>query len=193
MPEERDLLWCIGPPLPESLATLAGSPEAGAEALVHYRERFGTVGLFENAVYPGIPELLAELGGQGRRLYVATSKPLVYAERILERFGLARFFLRAFGAELDGVRGRKPDLLAYALAETGVAPSEAIMIGDRRHDVEAARAHGLASIGVLYGYGSETELREAGAGRLAATVEALGVLLSQGEQAAACIRPVRRD
>lgn len=178
VPEEAALLWCIGPPLPDSLAALTGSPEAAAEALVHYRERFATLGLFENAVYPGIPELLARLRDEGRRLQLATSKPRVYAERILEHFGLAPFFERSFGAELDGRLGRKPELLAHALAETGADPATAVMIGDRRHDVEAARACGLESIGVLYGYGSEAELRDAGAGRLAATVEALGGLLA---------------
>ncbi|SMF13321.1 phosphoglycolate phosphatase [Tistlia consotensis] len=182
VPEAEDLTWCIGPPLHDSLASLCGSPELGARALAHFRERFGTVGLYENAVYPGIAELLAELGAQGRRLFLATSKPRPYAERILAHFELDGFFERAFGSELDGRLANKAALLAHALAETGAASAGAVMIGDRSHDVAGAKANGLASIGVLYGYGSEAELRAAGADALAATVPALAGLLAPSEK-----------
>ncbi len=184
VPPEEELLWCIGPPLAESFLQMTGSREVAAEALAHYRERYVATGIFENAVYPGIPELLSELSGAGHRLFLATSKRRDDAERILQHFGLDGFFERAFGAAPDGRLARKSELLAHALAETGVDPAAAVMIGDRRHDIEGARANGLVSIGVLYGYGGETELREAGAGRLAADAAELAALLRSAGAAA---------
>jgi len=176
-PEEDELTWCIGPPLAESLTTLAGGdPALGARALALYRERFGTVGLYENAVYPGIPEALDALRASGARLFLATSKPHVYARRIVAHFGLDRWLDGLFGSELDGTRTQKPDLLAHALAETGGAGEPATMIGDRRHDVEGARANGLAAIGVLWGYGGRDELTRAGADHLAAAPAELAAL-----------------
>ncbi len=161
-----DLTWCIGPPMQESLCKLAGSEEGGELMLRHYRERYAEIGLFENSVYPGIPEAVAALRTAGPRLYVATSKPRVYAERIIEHFGLAGHFARIFGSELDGTNVRKTDLLRFALSETGENPANTLMIGDREHDAIGARAHGLTPIGVLWGYGSREELEAAGVERL---------------------------
>ena len=161
-----DLTWCIGPPMQESLSAIAGSEEAGARMLVHYRERYGRVGLFENSVYPGVPEALMALRVAGPRLYVATSKARVYAERILDHFNLAGYFDRIFGSELDGTNMRKTDLLRFALSETGENPAKALMVGDREHDAIGARAHGLTPIGVLWGYGSREELEAAGVERM---------------------------
>jgi len=160
------LTWCIGPPMQESLRTLAGSDEGGALMLAHYRERYAEVGLFENSVYPGIPDALMALRVSGPRLYVATSKARIYAERILDHFNLAGYFDRVFGSELDGTNMRKTDLLRFALAETGEDPAKALMIGDREHDAIGARANGLMPIGVLWGYGSREELEAAGVTRL---------------------------
>lgn len=176
-PAEDDLTWCIGPPLIESLTALAGGDSAlGARALVLYRERFGTVGLFENAVYPGIPEALQALRATGARLFLATSKPAVFAERIVCHFGLDAALDGVFGSGLDGSNIHKPDLLAHALARTGGAGGPAVMIGDRRHDVEGARANGLPAIGVLWGYGGPDELTRAGADHLAAAPPDLSAL-----------------
>ncbi len=168
-PPEDALTWCIGPPLIDSLTALAGGdPALGARALTLYRERFGSIGLFENAVYPGIPEALQALGATGARLFLATSKPHVYARRIVAHFGLGDALDGVFGSDLDGTNVHKSDLLAHALAETGGAGGSALMIGDRRHDVEGARANGLSTIGVLWGYGGPEELIRAGADHLAA-------------------------
>lgn len=174
VPETDALLWCIGPPLRASLAQLlGGDDDAAGEALALYRERFAETGLYENAVYAGIPDVLRELKDQGKRLFVATSKPHVYAERIVEHFGLDECFEIVFGSELDGTRAEKTDLLQYAVAQTGTDPAEAVMIGDRKHDMLGARNNDLSCIGVLYGYGSEAELQAAGAQQLVSSPEEL--------------------
>jgi phosphoglycolate phosphatase len=128
-----------------------------------YRERFADIGIFENSLYAGIADILTALARPGRRLFVATSKPGVFAERIIDHFGLRDHFERVFGSELDGIRSDKTHLLEYALRETSVDPSRAIMIGDRSHDIVGARNNRMSAIGVLYGYGSREELTEAGA------------------------------
>jgi len=160
-PEADRLTWCIGPPLLESLESLVGAALAPS-ALVAYRQRFSDVGWSENTPYEGIDGILAELEEAGMRLYVATSKPHVYAQRILEHFGLRRFFTGVYGAELDGTRSSKTELLRHALADTRQVDA-ASMVGDREHDVIGALANGMKTVGVSYGYGSVRELTEAGA------------------------------
>lgn len=166
VPEADALLWCIGPPLQQSLATLLGDAGAARDALALYREYFAQTGLYENAVYDGIPEVLTALQEAGHRLFVATSKPHVYADRIVRHFALDRFFETVFGSELDGTRTDKTALLRHALDETGVAPGVAVMIGDRKHDMIGASGNGIRGIGVLYGYGTREELIAAGAQRV---------------------------
>ncbi len=168
VPTEDELTWCIGPPLHASLKTLTGSDELADRALLLYRERFSEIGLFENEAYSGIAQTLSALAARNGRMFVATSKPAVYATRIVEHFGLQRYFERVFGSELDGTRVDKVDLLRYALEVAKVDPQTAIMIGDRSHDVVGARTNGMTAIGVTYGYGSEAELREAGAHHICA-------------------------
>lgn len=168
VPTEDELTWCIGPPLHASLKKLTGTDELADRALLLYRERFSDVGLFENEAYGGIEETLSALAATSPRMFVATSKPRVFAERIIDHFGLRRYFVRVFGSELDGTRVDKGDLLAYALDEEGVDPRTSVMIGDRSHDVVGARRNGMTAIGVLYGYGSEAELRDAGAHHICA-------------------------
>jgi phosphoglycolate phosphatase len=168
VPTEDELTWCIGPPLHASLKRLTGTDELADRALLLYRERFGDVGLFENEAYGGIEETLSALAATSPRMFVATSKPRVFAERIIDHFGLRRHFERVFGSELDGTRVDKGDLLRYALDEAKVDPRTAVMIGDRSHDVVGARRNGMTAIGVLYGYGSEVELRDAGAHHICA-------------------------
>jgi phosphoglycolate phosphatase len=168
VPSQDELTWCIGPPLHASLKALTGTDALADQALLLYRERFSEVGLFENSPYPGIHDTLAAIAASGARLFVATSKPAVYASRIVDHFGLKPYFERVFGSELDGTRVDKRDLLRYALAEAEVDPRQAIMIGDRSHDVVGARTNGMTAIGVLYGYGSEAELRDAGAHHICA-------------------------
>jgi phosphoglycolate phosphatase len=172
-PAEDELTWCIGPPLRATLKKLLGTDDLAEQALLLYRERFADIGIFENAIYPGIEDTLTALAGSGRRLFVATSKPGIYAERIIDHFKLRAYFERVFGSELDGRRSEKTDLLGYALQTTGVDPSQAIMIGDRSHDMIGARNNGMTAVGVLYGYGSEAELLAAGAHHVCATPRGL--------------------
>jgi phosphoglycolate phosphatase len=173
VPSQDELTWCIGPPLRDSFVTLLGGDSHADLAVTLYRERFSDVGLYENAVYPDIEYILTALKQSQGRLFVATSKARVFAERIIEHFGLGSYFEHVFGAELDGTRAHKTDLLAYALETTGVKASQALMIGDRSHDMIGARNNGMGALGVLYGYGSEKELIEAGAMWVCATPRGL--------------------
>ncbi len=178
-PPLDQLTFAIGPPLRASLATLIGtdSRDAVERAIAHYRERFADVGLFENAPYAGIGEALAALKQAGRPLFVATSKPRVYAERIVRHFGLDAHFEAVHGCELDGTREDKRDLLAHLLPRHGLTPGLTTMVGDRGVDMVAARHHGANALGVLWGYGTRDELVEAGAGRLAASPADLAPIL----------------
>lgn len=173
VPSEDELVWCIGPPLRASLAKLLDGDELADTALSLYRERFGDIGIFENEVYPGIEDTLSVLARANRRLFVATSKPVVYAERIIDHFKLAHYFERVFGSELDGTRSDKTELLGYGLREARVDPLQAIMIGDRSHDMIGARNNAMTAVGVLYGYGSKEELLGAGAHHVCATPQGL--------------------
>jgi phosphoglycolate phosphatase len=164
-PPPDSLTFAIGPPLRASLARLlgTGSREAVEQALAHYRERFADVGLYENAPYEGIDEALAALRDAGLALYVATSKPRVYAERIVAHFDLHAHFEAVHGCELDGTREDKRELLAHLFPSHGLDPGRAVMVGDRGVDMAAARHHGARAVGALWGYGSREELLAAGA------------------------------
>lgn len=173
IPTEDELTWCIGPPLRASFVRLLGAEAHADRAVSLYRERFSEIGLFENAVYDGIAEVLTTLSQSGQRLFVATSKPHVFATRIVEHFGLRHHFEHVFGSELDGTRVDKSDLLAYALKTVAVNPAKTLMIGDRSHDMVGAKNNGMRAIGVLYGYGSKDELLGAGASQICATPQAI--------------------
>ncbi len=161
---DEDFRWCIGPPLLQSFERLAG-PALADDALRLYRERFSATGWRENEPYEGIHEMLDGLVQAGHTMLVATSKPTVYAEKILEHFDLARYFSGLYGPDLDGRLADKRDLLAHILEQEGDL-IDPVMIGDRKHDMIGARHNGVATIGVLYGYGSKDELLAAGADRL---------------------------
>lgn len=180
-PDPDELLWCIGPPLTGNFARLLGTddPDLVARAVELYRERFGTVGLYENALYPGIPEALAAVRAAGWATYVATSKPRVFARRIVEHFGLVALFDGVYGSELDGTRVDKGDLIAHALREERLAATRTVMVGDREHDAIGARRCGLRVIGVSYGYGTEAELRAHGAELIAPAPAAIPTLLAR--------------
>jgi phosphoglycolate phosphatase len=164
VPEDA-LRSAIGPPLRKTFATLLATADSTRieAALHHYRERYSTVGLFENRVYPDVPEMLAQLNALGGRLFVATSKPTIYAQRIIDRFDLAQYFIRVYGSELDGTRDNKTDLVRFILDAESISAVSAVMIGDRSQDVLGAKTNGMASVGAAWGYGSEPELRNAGA------------------------------
>jgi phosphoglycolate phosphatase len=175
VPPEEDLLWCIGPPLLGSLEKLVGADRAET-AIALYRERFRTLGKLENYVYPGIPETLESLKTKGYRLFVATSKPHVYAVEILDRFQLSYFFEKIYGPELDGTLNDKGELIAHLLKKEGLSTHETVMVGDRSFDILAAKQNGLAAIGVTYGYGSREELLDAGADEIAASPQEIPAL-----------------
>jgi len=161
VPASESLTWCIGPPLLQSMKILVGEQQSQA-ALGYYRERFADVGWLENSPYSEIGHTLATLQDSGLSLFVATSKPRIYAERIVEHFELGQYFDRVFGSELDGTRSNKAELLRYALSATG-SSANPVMVGDREHDVYGALSNHMRAIGVTYGYGSLEELRNAGA------------------------------
>ena len=168
-PDDDAMRRHLGPPLSETFGVHFGMSEADiARAIAKYRERFHDVGMFENAVYDGIPELLDGLAAAGAVLAVSTSKPTPSATRILEHYGLAHRFAFIGGAELHGSRQHKADVIEHTLDELGAlgryAPHDtAVMIGDREHDMRGAAAHSMPGIGVLWGYGGEDELLRAGA------------------------------
>jgi phosphoglycolate phosphatase len=168
--DDEQLRRFIGPPLVDSFRDFCGfDPEEVVVAIAAYREHYGTDGQYENAVYDGIPELLASLRGAGRTLAVATSKAEVYAASILDHFDLAGYFTTVVGSELDGRRTAKSDIITEALDRLDRPTAGTVMIGDRSHDMRGAVAAGVGSIGVLWGYGDDEELTTAGADALAAT------------------------
>ena len=170
----KELIPFIGPPLKESFQRFYGfSDEQADEAVAYYREYFSPKGIYENEIYAGIPELLEDLSDAGFELAVATSKPGVYAERILKHFGIDEYFSLVVGSELDGTRVQKAEVIQHVLDVYGIAGKDAVMVGDREHDIKGAAACGVTSIGVLYGYGSRTELMEAGADHIVTTVKEL--------------------
>lgn len=164
IPDDAELERFIGPPLHLSFDALFGadSPKT-ARAVALYRERFAAKGFLENRLYPGIPSALAALGADGATLFVATSKPTVFAERIIEHFGLGPFTRAIHGSELDGTRSDKAKLVAHILKAERLLPSETAMVGDREHDMAGAKANGVFAVGALWGYGSRQELLAAGA------------------------------
>lgn len=149
----------IGPPLLQAFMQQYGFDEARAwEAVGHYRERFKVTGLYENRVFEGVPEMLDVLNAQGRTLYIATSKPTVFAREIARHFGFDRHFKVIYGSELDGTRTDKVELIRHLLAEEGLAPADCLMVGDRKHDLIGAHRNGLQAVGIGYGFGSHAEL-----------------------------------
>lgn len=154
VPAPEELGWVVGPALLDSFAKL-GVPDP-AEAVRVYRERYTTVGLFENAVYPGVADAVEALAAR-YQLCLATAKPHAYATKITAHFGLAGWLAHEFGPELDGTRNDKGELLAYALDTLGLDPRNCVMVGDRYHDFDAARAVGMGSVAVTWGYGNADE------------------------------------
>lgn len=165
-----DGLRFVGPPLHENVRTLLRAnaidpaPALVERGVTAYREHYVPIGMFDNAVYGGVPQMLAELRGAGATLAVATSKPEPFAIQILEHFGLATEFVAITGSTLDGARSAKTDIVGEALRRLGnPAKDRTLMIGDREHDVHGAAAHGIGCLGALWGYGAPGELERAGA------------------------------
>ena len=168
----------IGPPLSESFQKHCGfDPGQAQQAVDFYREYFSTSGIYENEVYPGIPDLLADLKRKRKQLIVATSKPTVFANQILSAFNLYQHFTSVIGSHLDGTRTSKIEIIAHALSALE-RPKEngTVMVGDREHDIIGAQGNAIDSIAVTYGYGSLLELQQAKPTYLAHTVEDIGAL-----------------
>ncbi len=169
--DRAELYKYIGPPLRQSFMEFAGlSEEQSHIGMTKYREYFGPRGIFENRVYDGIPELLSGLRSAGKKIVLATSKPWIYAEIILEKFDLKKYFDFVSGSELNGARTSKAAVIAYALERYHIPKNEALMIGDREHDIAGGKQNGISTMGVLYGFGSEEELKKAGADFIAENV-----------------------
>jgi phosphoglycolate phosphatase len=180
-PERQELYKFIGPPLRGSFAKYYGmSEEDSTLAVEYYREYYRDRGIFENRVYDGIREVLEKLTAEGKKLVLATSKPILYAHQILEHFDLSRYFYFEAGANMDDSRTNKADVIAFALDECKLwdKTDKILMVGDREHDVLGAKAHGIAALGVTFGYGSAEELKEAGASRIVdSPLDILGIAL----------------
>ena len=175
-----DLYRFIGPPLMDSFMEYYGlTEEQAVEAVRVYREYFADKGWAENTVYSGIESLLADLVAAGKMLLVATSKPQIFAERILVHFGLDKYFTHICGVALQAPRGySKADVIRDALDRAGVSDlTTAVMVGDRHHDIDGAKVVGMDSIGVLYGYGDREEHEAAGADAIAESVAELKAML----------------
>ena len=188
----------IGPPLKDSFMEFYGFSEEDAEkAIAKYRERFSEIGIYENDVYEGIPQMLRLLQSRGMFLAVASSKPTEYVERILEHFDLRRYFKVVVGSEMDGTRVNKDEVVMEALnrlfSYKQIAYDKVYMIGDRKYDVQGAKEIGVESVGVTYGYGSMEELKEAHADYIVRSVEELRTLLMREADALKEAREARQQ
>lgn len=165
----------IGPPLLDSFQEFYGfTPEQAQRALKKYRERFQNIGIFENQVFEGVPEMLNELQKQGRKLAVASSKPEEFVLRILEKFQLRQYFCEVAGATMDERRTAKADVIQEAFRRLGITEdkkAQVLMVGDRKHDVEGAKACGIDCLGVYVGFAAPGELESAGASYIVHTVD----------------------
>lgn len=177
IPAREELRYFVGPPLHESFVKQGIPAEQAEEAVAVYRERYVPVGMFENSPYPGIRELLEALKSKGHTLYVASSKPEWMCVEILKHFDLAKYFDQICGATMDTSRTNKETVIAYLLSLNETS-GDLIMVGDTRFDVIGAKAHGIPTIGVSWGYGSVNEMKEAGAFAIAYSMEQLYSLLT---------------
>lgn len=177
VPSREEMGVFVGPPLDETFIAFGVPKEKAQEAIDVFRSRYLVVGKFENTPYPGIENLLKTLKSQGHRLFVATSKPETTAVEILNKFGLSQYFEMICGATLDGTRSHKADVIAYLLDKIGT-PENILMVGDTEFDVLGAAAHGIATIGVSWGYGKVAAMEQAGAAAIAHTMEQLLSILN---------------
>lgn len=169
--DKQKLYKFIGPPLKDSFMKYYGfSEDEALKAIEYYREYFRDRGIFENKVYDGVEHMLRKLHTDGKRIVLATSKPEEFAVRILEHFDLKKYFTVVAGASMDSSRSKKGDVIAYAFSLCSDFDKDtAIMVGDREHDIFGAKENSVKSVGVLYGYGDEDELKKAGADYIVST------------------------
>ncbi len=161
----------IGPPLSYSFKEYFGLPESEIPSAIKiFREQYAKKGLFECAMYEGLRELFETLSKNGKKLFVATSKPEAYAKKLLAHFGVAHYFAYVGGSDIEETRAKKSEIIEYVLAAAGIEDkSRAVMVGDRVFDVNGAKEAGLDCIGVLFGFGNRSELEDAGAIAIAKT------------------------
>lgn len=167
--EDKSSLWKImGPPIDYSFRNFYGLNDSQIqEGVKIYREYYNKTGVFEFKPYDEVEELLINLKRNSKKLFVATSKPIFFAKKVLEKCGFDKYFDGIYGSEFDGTRAKKADVLAYAVEKSGISNlSEGVMIGDRYFDIDGAKAVGLESVGILYGYGTKEELKQHGADRI---------------------------
>lgn len=182
-PDLDKLTPFIGPPLKSSFMDFYQMSEEDAVGAVEkYRERFNPIGIYENAIFPGIANMLSTLKSQGVMLSIASSKPTCLVERVLEHFDILKYFDFVVGSELDGTRSKKEEVVEEALRLMVPEADRHLvaMVGDRKFDIEGAKAFGLTGVGVSFGYAQENELEEAGADYIVDTVEELSKLLLRG-------------
>lgn len=172
VPSREEMRVFVGPPLDQTFIRFGVPEDRAQEAIRVFRSRYTTVGIFENQPYPGVGQMLQTLKAQGHRLFVATSKPEVMANKVLEHFGLARYFEQIAGATLDGSRIHKEDVITYLLGLTGDV-GQTLMVGDTAFDVLGAKAHGIPTVGVSWGYGTAEDMVSAGAVRIVHTMDQL--------------------
>lgn len=179
MPHESELLGFIGPPLFDGFSDFIGLSDAdSARAVKLYRTRYTAGGLYECSLYDGIREILDKLDARGIVSVVATCKPHEFATRIVRHLGIEDRIAFVSGPEMDGTRGTKAEVIAYAAEQLGLTDlSRCLMLGDRAGDVRGAAHHGMDCVGALWGFGSEAELDEAGAKYLCAAPNDLERLL----------------
>ena len=172
---ELDELLCFcGPPLTDMFSQKYGmSPEQAEKALAYYRERYKPIGWKECRPFEGMERLLRRLKADGKTLAVATSKPEYFTNAILESYGMSDCFDFVGGSLFDGTRSKKWEVIEYVLAHYGIAPDEAVMVGDRMYDVIGAKKCGVSCVGVRFGYAEPGELEENGAAYIAENTDEL--------------------
>lgn len=159
--DNRELAFFIGPPLGETFMKYYGFSEKEAQwAVEKYREYFAPKGIFENEVYPEIPQMLESLKNQGKRLFIATGKPTVFAQKIARHFHLDKYFEDICGIELSELRKSKSETLSKIMRDFSVDKATSAMVGDRIFDIEAGKANGVVTVGVTYGFAEEGELEK---------------------------------
>ena len=178
VPPQEELRRWIGPALRTSFGPLLNDDAKVEQAVLHYRDRFETHGWAEHEIYAGIGEAIETLHAAGHRLAVVTAKNEPHARKIVDHLPFGHRFDDVIGATLDGSISHKDQLIAEALRRFDLDAGACWMIGDRRMDIEGARHHGMRNVGVLWGFGGEAELREAGALHLASTHDELPALLA---------------
>ncbi|NPD67350.1 HAD hydrolase-like protein [Lichenicola cladoniae] len=172
---DLDLTWVVGPPLHDIMTRLLADfgDDRTSDAVARYRHHYEGGGLFQSPLFPGIRDVLDQLSASGRRLFLATSKPVHTARRILDAHGVTPLFDELYGARPDDSGAEKSELIARLLKQEAVDPAHAVMVGDRRFDISGAQANGVRTIGVLWGYGGRAELEAAGADVLVASTDLL--------------------